>query len=729
MSEPNIKFPNVDGVNITISQLELYPRDTTFQDETILFNSVTIEEDMFAESIFGSIEFIDSSENLYLTNQIVLNDPVTISFNGDTFNFQITDINITSDLASKQTIGPNSRPTKIVVRFASNAFLTQNFNTTFFEDFIGKISITENDKDKEKYLPEVELPAATSAVEEFKPLLGFVQTQIAPALNKPLNANSTFNDIWLKHDPTHYPYSKIGSSLRISQIMNYICEYACDINNYNAVNFFFWEDLFSWNFRSIESLLEEQKNISDKDLPYFTPSTDENYAGAIVSMEVINAILPNKLLDGGAFVSEYVRVKPNWDSSYSSFLDTTGNLNKTRIVYNYQTDASWLKISSQPVKYFDGLSTTVRITDTVYGYYSDPYQQASTPWWNYFDNYNYYKNDESFSVQPDRSEKEFWQSQYDLCELPGDYLNIIQKKIKWRQSLVIYRQEYAEQKRLKRQWEVYKKSVCCEREQPETFFALLTKAEKIYGGNGQTISSESNDTIVADAGGVWKYEWAEVEFWPRAESAQIPAPNIDPTTGEKKSWSDYSIIEFEDNSFPFVFVLPKGYMQGITPIDPTYPDNRAYNLNEILNSRVPKEFEYPNSDGSTGAPFTLVINPGVSDSLGFTGPRSDKASITSYPSGFKMMPIGKFRLIKGPCPPSWNQYGTNSSDDFYQAGRVVQMFRIPKETLTTIRGETLPIQTVIDTEHGPDVGERDPISNLYVFDIENAHDGLCIDCQ
>jgi len=728
MSDPNINFPNVSGVQIKVSALDLYPRDTTFQNETILFSSVTIDEDMFAESVFGSVEFIDTSKNLFYTNEISINDPVLISFDGKTFEFKIVDINIVSDLASKQIVGPDSRPTKIIVRFASDTFLNANFTKTFYEDFIGKISIKEEDQSKTSYLPEVKLPDAKSKVDDFVQLTGFLQTQIAPILTKPLKADSTFNDIWLKHDPTHYPYSKLGSSLRISQIMNYICEYACDLYNKDAVNFFFWEDLQSWNFRSIESLLREQSNLKDKDLPYFTPTTDENNAGAIVSMEVINAVLPNKLLDGGAFVSEYVRIKPNWEEPFNSYLDTVGNLKRKRIEYNYQTDRSWLPISSTPVRYFEGLSTTVRITDTVYGYYTNPYQQAATPWWNYYDNYNQYENDESFIVQSDRTETEFWQSQYDMCELPGDYLNIIMKKIKWREALVTYRRDYADQKRLKRQWEVYKKSACCEREQPETFFALLTKATKLYGGIDQTISENSTNKITTDAGGIWKYEWTEIEFWPRADSAQIPAANIDPATGQANPWSQYSIIEFEDNSFPFVFVMPQGYMQGITPIDATYPDNRAYNLNEILNSRVPEEFEYLNSDGSTGPPFSLIMNPGITDTLGFTGARADKTSITSYPTGFKMMPIGKFRLINGPCPQNWSSDGTDSNSEFYHAGRVVQMFRIPAKALTTIRGETLPIQVVVDTEDGPTVGERDPISNLYVFDIENAHDGLCVDC-
>lgn len=751
MSQTNVTFPNIAGLKVKISNLEVYPRQANFENETILLSNVTIEEDMFAESVVGSVELMDPSPNLAYTNLISLNDPVTISFDGNTFKFVIVDINIVSDLASKKVIGPDGAPRKVIVRFASDSFLNLNYNFVLYEDFIGKISAANSDaddfQDQQKvmaYVPGVNIPKASQILgSDYIPLQGFLQAKVAPALDKPLKADPTFNDLWLKHDATHYPYSKLGSSVRLSQIMNYICEYACDLYNPNAVNFFFWEDLFGWNFRSIEGIMtKDYKDTDNVDLPYFTPLFDENNKGAIVSFEVINAVTPSKLKNAGAYLSEYIRIKPLWENTYNFVVDTAANLSKRRYIYNYKTDSDrWAKIASKPInKNFIGISgaqsDTLRITDNNYGYYNtNPYNQKETPWWNFYEDYSIYANTGVAKQQPDRLEKEFWQSQFDFCELPGDYLNIIYFDIKWNEDRWQATRQYAYYKRLKAEWETYKNNICCERKQPETFFALLTKAQKIYGGNGETFSvyieSERQSKKVKmtdDAGGIWAYEWTEVEFWPRKEADKIPKTK----TGQK--WSDYSIIEFQDNSFPFVFLKPKGGMQGIGPKGAGYVDTRAYNLNEILNSRIPKEFENVSLEtGQKGFPYTLIINPGITDTLGYTGSAAGKTEYNSYPKNFRMMPVGKFRVLGSQCPPNSEDYGIegvttgNKETYFYQGGRIVQMYRIPKETLTAIQGKTL----TNDIVSGPTDYEKVPrkgIENLYVFDVENAHDGLCTDC-
>jgi hypothetical protein len=302
-------------------------------------------------------------------------------------------------------------------------------------------------------------------------------------------------------------------------------------------------------------------------------------------------------------------------------------------------------------------------------------------------------------------EVKYWRAQFDFCELPGTWLRKIYKEIKW--PLVESRQLYAEEKRLKKKWEVYKNSVCCVRPVPETFFAVLTGAEKIYGSNG-TINYEVDQDIEKDSSGVWKYTWTEVEFWPRDQAASILS---DPF---------YQIIEFEDNSFPFVFIKPQGAAQGMAPPEPNieeFPDTRAYNLNEILNSRIPDDFELY---GGNAGPWTLMMNPGISDGLGVT---ANKGSLSSYPNNFAMMPVGKFRVLTGDCPPAFDDDGTQPfTDDFYFGGRIVQMYRIPKETLTGIQGISLASSDIFTQKTSI------PTDNLYLFDVENGHDGLCADC-
>jgi hypothetical protein len=691
--ETNISFPNITGLSIIVSGLEIFPRDANFENETVLFDKLVIDEDMFAESIFGSVEIYDSSPNLSYINTIDYANlgEIVIKMYGDTFYFDLVDIQILTDLASKKLVGPDGRPTKVIVRFASKLFLYKNFNTTYYEDFIGKISFTGDTNTTETFVEGIDLPKSGEG------MAGFVQDILYSKANanKPLNADPTFNDIWYKHDPTFYPWSKSGNTSRLSQILNYVAEYACYAYNPNAVNFFFWEDLYSYNFKCIETLSQQPIGVT------FTPSLDENDANAIVSFEVINNISPSKLFDSGAFVGEYLRTKPKWDDIYSDFLDSSGQLNKVLYTYDYGTEGiKWAKISATPmINYPGALSTTVRISDNNFGYYSNAYNSPDSVWWNYYDNYNGYIGDDSTSVEPDRLEMKYWKSQFDFCELPGSWLKKIYRTIKW--PLIENRQRYAYQKRLKKKWEVYKNSVCCERPIPETFFAVLTNAEKIHGSVGANLTAP---IIEKDSGGVWAYEWTEVEFWPRDQVGAVLEDSV------------YKVIEFEDNSFPFVFIRPQGAAQGMAPPTPNieeFPDTRAYNLNEILNSRIPSQLE-------TQGFKTLMMNPGISDGLGITGA---KKTVSSYPKNFAMMPVGKFRIISDKCPPNFAFSGTFAGRDteFYFGGRIVQMYRIPKQTLTGIQGITLATSNIITRKTSI------PTDNLYLFDVENGHDGLCIE--
>jgi hypothetical protein len=680
----NISFPNIDGLSVYISGVEIFPRNTEFQKEPLFFEKITINEDMFAETVSGTVEFIDSTPNLEFSNRLSVGSSVVITMYGARFEFVVSDFNIVSDLAAKKMSGPG-QPIKFIVRFASKLFLEDNFNVNLQQDFIGKISGSSDYGN----VPEVDLPPGPPLGD------GFVQYLYSlTGETKPLYADDTFNDIWFRHDPTFYPWSKIGNTSKFSQIMNYLVEYACYGPNFNAVNFFFWEDLFGWNFKCLETLSRQGSS------GLFTPSLDENNAHAIVYFEVINSITPTKLRNEGAFFSEYVRVKPNWGNPYNSDSDVNADLTKT--LYTYTYDLSWSTISGNPVRYFGGDSNTTRISDTSYGYHSIAYNKQSTQWWNFYDNYNEYSGDRSILIQPDRMETTYWKSQFDFCELPASWLARIYYDIKW--PLVEARKQYAQAKRAKKEWDIFKKRACCVRDTPETFFAVLTGAQKIYGSDG-SLTTENGDTIKNDAGGIWAYEWSEVEFWPRDLTEKIlnnPA---------------YQIIEFEDNSFPFVFVKPKGAAQGIAPPEPNideFPDTRAYNLNEILNSQVAEEFEIPGYR-------TIAMNPGISTPLGLTA--ENKSDFSSYPANFSMMPVGKFRITTDVCPVPFKDTGEYApTDAFYFGGRIVQMYRIPKQTLSGIKTIQNASSDIFTQKTSV------PTDNIYIFDTENAHDGLCADC-
>jgi hypothetical protein len=707
-----VQFPNVAPI-ISIGPLVIYPRND-FDTTPILFDNIVLEEDMFNESMFGSLSFYDSSPNLYYANQINFNNVVSINLYGRTRTFDILDVSIATDLSAKtMTVGPvnlgnqpaqdSGKPTKVIVRFASKLFAYNNYYSKLDNDFIGFISSNGS---------RIETQEVGVGLNSQIRMSGFVQ-ELAAKAGIQVDAHNTYNSVWIKHDPSFYPFSKLGSNLRVSQVMNYVAEYACKQENKDYVDFFFWEDWKGWHFKSISKMAQQDTNYK------FQPTTNENDTVAIASFEVINAVSPTKLAEGGAFFGEYVRIKPNWDTPYIAYTDTSFSIQKRLIKYDFITGYR-LGISNNGLAdlYSGAQSNTVRITDTNYGFSSNPYNSTNSPWWNYEDNYNQYTGDQSLVKQPDRLEKTQWRAQFDFCELPATPLKVIYEEIKWDETLLENKRIYAEAKRAKEMWKIFRESGCCVRNPPETFFAVLTGAKKIYGSDGEN----GGDDVNNDSGGIWAYDWVEIEFWPREDAREILKDDV------------HQIIDFEDGSFPFVFIKPKGAAFGMAPAGRGFSDSRAYNLNEILNSRVPKEYEVNSAAGNPQPPWTLTMNPGITDTLGLNLKEEDeekRKEYTSYPKNFAMMPVGKFRIIdsEGGCPPDWDDTGSDtSSTDFYFGGKVVQMYKIPRKSLTGIVGATEEyinkLESIIDGE----TIYQNPTEYLYMFDAENAHDGICTDC-
>lgn len=775
-------FPNIqiDNVSLFVRHSEkegvpfqIFPRTSSNEKESFIFDQISIKEDMFAESVFGSIEFYDST---YIIDQLNMTsfDDVYFTLDGKEYFFRILDISIDSDLADKHTHGAAGSVNHVTIRFASDEFVYRNFDSFLANNFIGKISKNKTDpmitEVPEGFYPDdyrIAEDTMNGDVGSGNLEVGLVQLLISEQQTtrfskKPLIADPTHNDIWLKTENFFYPHFKPGNGLRISQIMNYICEYACDAVNKNAVNFFFWEDLDNWNFRSIESLLTKEKSQGVYNLGGDRGSS-ENYNDSVISLEVISDTSAIKLLDSGALFSEYVLSVPDWGNPYRKFLDTAESIKKTQVTYNYKEDAvKWKHIADHSVitKFVEDLIyklpeySTNRISDTQYGFYGNPYNTDKVSWWNFQDFYtNWYlgkkmalspaKGGESIkdkatlyenkstTSEPSRTETEYWQSQFDFSELPGCFLSTIYKLIKW--ELTEARTKYAEAKKLKKMWDVYKTVICCDRfaslgnsdYKTSGFYALVYAADKIYGGDGASMSARNDITgltYTADPGGIYAYWWKEVELWPRWEIEEI----------RKDS---YEVIEFMDDPktdkvypFPFAFIsspnsLRGQYLPGISGMSggrffSTEVDTRAYNLNEIMNTVVPVEFE--GIDGYS----TLMMNPGVSSPL--TIADADRKQFTSYPKKYQMMPVGKFRIISPDCP-DFSQSGTGitcgmikaNDGGMYYGGKIVHMKTIAADNLELIKGFTLEYRK----EWEWDVKKQR--SQIFVFESDNTHDGLC----
>jgi hypothetical protein len=711
ISNTEINFPNIIITSIGIRNsfgldFQIFPRNnsTGISDESFLLDELTIKEDMFSEAIFGSISFFDSS---YIVDQLNLTsslDSVYFKLNAFDTNheYRILDVNVASDLASKQVHGPVGTVNKVTIRFSSDSFINKNFDTLFDSNYIGKISKGSGSESGTSSIPPG-FDQAEYQTHEAK-MQGFVQhlmekynSTIGIAGQKPLNADDTHNDIWVKTENFFYPLFKIGNNLRISQLMNYVCEYACYKKNPKAVNFFFWEDTQKWNFKCIESLLSDETNFKGTYNLAGDRGQSENYSDTIVAMEVISDTSPLKLYDGGAAFSEYIRVKPDWGNPYRGFVDSSNGLLREQVTYNYKDDTGtniaeggWKRIA--PFSPFTDFILnkyktkqdygTVRISDLNYGFYSNTYNTKNIPWWNYYDfssphgylgdkmalpeangGYDIHNKQDLFNKYPgskevSRIDSEYWQAQYDFSELPGAFLRTIYKDIKW--ALTDARTKYAEAKATKTLWDVYRNVICCDSASSSngSFFAILTSAEEV---------------TVGPPGGVYRYDWRQIELWPRSEVDKI-------------SDTSYEIIESKNIPYHFVFISSKKHAKG----------SDAYNLNELLNSYIPTSKEKGNK--------TLTMGPGISVPTN-TMSYKDREDTTSYPKHFSMMPIGEYLVSeKGSCDPSR-----------YYSGQIVQLQAVSPDSMSNIKGFT--------------TGSNKQKSKIYVFDAQNAHDGICGKCS
>jgi hypothetical protein len=789
VSSPNIKIKATlekrDG-----STFELWPRESSIRDDYFGLQDIFLNEDMFAETISGSFSFVDSSNTIDQLN-ISTEEWLRLELDGKLYNFRITEVTTQSNLAQKITHGPSGAPTKVTLNFVSDEFVYRNFNVKI-DDFVGKIS--KATKDGSNLSPILAPYNSTIKITEQlknkeKGFVQFIMQQASVFTKKPLAAHETFNDIAVQHEFAFYPYLKDANNLRISQLMNYICEYACYINNPNAVNFFFWEDLDKWNFKCVEGMVEEQLKDKETPIPTYRPQLDEFSEDGLFSMEILNDSDTNQLLDSGALYSTYDRIKPNWANPYRGFVDINQSITNKTINYNYTIDfKKWYDINglkgnsktsilqkeinligdtrgivSIRVDSKTGKVTVVAETeDTPHGLTGD----ALLSFDNYFANklvdnvfgfysppYNNTKQTSNWQLKTftHTTEKEYWQSQFDFCEAPGSVLMLV-KDIKNQSSE--YQKQYADLKNKKAMWDVYRKKMCCERSIPSNFFAVITGAEKIYGSTGAgAFTSE-------DSGGIWSYSWVEVEIWPQEKYINSESGSSNKITQMLKGGNQ--IIEFETtgsdaSEFPFIFVQSPWALRGeiskqktlnviegttagvnvIKEVTINTKDNRAYNLNEILNSRIPNNFE-------SGTDKTIIMNPGISNILADINTNPELTTYTKYPQKTQMLPVGKFRVISNKCPNFLNDGQlpeTTTDNGFYYAGRVVQMSAVPKESIQTIilpAVNDMPFNNFPDQNNPDDPNARTdpddvklPIKRdyLFLFDTENAHDGFCDTCD
>ena len=133
---------------------------------------------------------------------------------------------------------------------------------------------------------------------------------------------------------------------------------------------------------------------------------------------------------------------------------------------------------------------------------------------------------------------------------------------------------------------------------------------------------------------------------------------------------------------PITVVAVEGGMEG--NISEEERENPAYNVNELMN--IDEEND-------------VFAGPGVN--------LADE-DFNDYPEAFQMMPVGGyFKVGDDPCEiPEEGESGV------YFHKHIVQMYKIPSYVLQTI--------VPMEDEENPEIP-----TDIYLFDVPNAHDGLC----
>ncbi len=294
----------------------------------------------------------------------------------------------------------------------------------------------------------------------------------------PLLSENTMNWIWLKKDYNFYPWGKMASPPRFNQLVQTLTENAVhekwDTGNVRAANFFFWRTMDSWNFFSLESLVQREPTRE------YLLSPDMNQAESIhnlTTMNVSEGLLKSSdetdnlaLLNSYAFGSNYLFVEPKYvDDPYGRYLDTQKGHIISEIKYDYLRDGIYWSRLKQPdevknfiskglnfnswndeyAKEFSSKISQNRIIDKNYGYFSPGFfnKQKTVPW-------EYYGYEHS-----SRQEDTLWQTQFDITDLDAERLRWFQKEIK--KYVKKKKLEYAAKKNLKEKWKVYKCSICC----------------------------------------------------------------------------------------------------------------------------------------------------------------------------------------------------------------------------------------------------------------------------
>lgn len=479
--------------------------------------------------------------------------------------FKVYDFDESSDF-SDTSLNPEGVASRIItLKFSSkqeaDAFSVQ---TPFPRGFVGKIALDQSNVESSEESTEqlaLSLDDDEKSEEEEQteePILGLIN-EIANTyfFNEKFYIEGTDNSVVLSPKKFTLPNKKVVKNMNLLQLINYCTKYAWKSSNeikldegeelngvsdaesaYGWANYFFWQDLEGWNFRSIVSLAEKAKS---KGVKVFTFTDNMLAENRLMKLDPISDFTINKAFSDGLMYSYYDRVEPNYENKYSRFLDEGEKYKETRYSFNYGSDYSPIIGNSKflPDKMFDEIDGTSKPLsewilnrsndenmrrDNLFGYYKDRQYNDKSDLYPLLgrgvDKLAKNENDElPDTTNPELADYHYYQNgifqeMFDCVDVMGSYnagvcadteptytdASVLTKLHKIKGDTFRAKNNYKRALTYKEQWNVYRYSVCCEENVAEgtEVFAIIKDHYKI-------------------ADNIYRYEWAEVALMPKAE--------------------------------------------------------------------------------------------------------------------------------------------------------------------------------------------------------------------
>lgn len=392
----------------------------------------------------------------------------------------------------------------------------------------------------------------------------------------PIDSEPTLNYVWLKPKQVSMPTRKKLEKMNFLQTIEYCKNYAISENNQYAVNYYFWNDLSGWHFKSIDYMIRNQK----KEIPVFSISSNVIDSRRIYSFDVHSDFSEYSAIANKSIYSYYYRLFPDYYSPYSRFMDDREKYITEKIIYNYRrmypqiahVESSDI-YKEKTVQEIDSLENpSLLFNDSMYGWLN---QRG----FNDSDSVNsiLLLGDELITQggtedpgdpQPpgeegrallldgddersgeiyvpfdlahfDAYETNKWQEMHDITNLNGEILKKIVTEIK--QPVFTAKKRYRDALAYKEKWNIYKYSVCCS----------VDETESTDEQSSIMVVIKESDTIGRN---IYRYSWSEVVFIPKIELG-----NFMGATMGNLPVDNYGINVEQLNSIPISVPYPGQY--------------------------------------------------------------------------------------------------------------------------------------------------------------------------